>query len=108
VARKNELLEKYTPHLLALGGLGLIWMITKPKSEDVIEKVMDASAVYEGETVSADSYRRIAAQRDGMRYVPCDGPLGGRITFTVPSTGVFTRNVIVKDGIVWAEISLAT
>jgi hypothetical protein len=96
-----------TQRILALVGLGIVWFLTKPKSglSGPVEKVIDAAPVYEGETVSADSYRRIGSPRLGMSYIQCSGALGERLTFTVSKTGVFTRNVILSDGAVWAEIS---
>lgn len=95
-------------HVLTLVGLGIIWYLTKPKPGSQIqgvEMVLDAAPVNEGETVSADSYRRISAMRPGMTYVPCTGSLGGRLTFGVPRTGAFTRNVFLQDAVVYAEIA---
>ena len=95
--------------ILALVGVGVVWFLTKPKTGlgGVVEGVIDAAPVYEGETVSADSYRRIAEPRPGMVYVPCSGILGERLTFSVVSAGVFTRNVIVSNGVVYAEMAVS-
>ena len=98
----------YTPILL-IGGLALL--LTRNENNlfgiggsGKPVAAMDNAAVYARETVSADTYRRIAGRRDGMLYIVCEGSLGDRITFTSPANGVFTRNVIFEDKTVLAEI----
>jgi hypothetical protein len=93
-------------HVMTFIGLGILWILTKPKpGVQGVEAVLDAAPVLGGETVSADSYRRIQDRRPGMTYVQCEGALGGRLTFNVSKAGVFTRNVVVYGGTVWAEIA---
>jgi hypothetical protein len=98
--------DRLLTNLLLLGGLYLInskgsLLSGQAKQADIsIQPV----AVFGGERVSADSYRRISKKRPGMDYIYADGYLGGRITFDVKKNGVFTRNVVLEDGVLKAEL----
>ena len=97
--------------LLLLGGLYLLrkndFGGMSGTGSPQTETAMSPIAVYMGETVSADSYRRISGRRGEMDYIHAGGNLGGRITFSVPRNAVFTRNVILENGLLFAELKFA-
>lgn len=65
------------------------------------------AAVKSGETVTAKSLRLIQSRRPGMNYVPTQGQpgSGGEVALQVPSNGTFTRNLVLENGVYFAEIA---
>jgi hypothetical protein len=55
--------------------------------------------------VTAGSYRVISARRPGLNYIPATGTVGGNLSFSSPSAGQFTRNVVVEGSSVLAEVA---
>ena len=57
-----------------------------------------------GALVSAESYRVIQSRRSGMTYVQASGQPGAKIEFTPEKDGIFTRNTVQENGVLFAEI----
>jgi len=57
------------------------------------------------EPVTASSYRVLQSRRPNLKYTQAEGSQGGLISFSAPSGGRFTRNIVVEAGQVWAEIA---
>jgi hypothetical protein len=66
---------------------------------------MKPAPVGANEMVSGTTYRLIAERRPGMEYTSLRaGTLGERIAFSSPVNGIFTRNLVLEGGVLWAEI----
>lgn len=100
-------MAKNTKTILILGGLGLLgfYLFSKRAAISGAAAKLVAAAVGAGEQVSAGTYRVIANRRPGLDYVPASGAVGGTISFTSPSAGMFTRNIVQEQGGLFAEIA---
>jgi hypothetical protein len=94
--------------LFILGGLAVAaYLARKPiaaAAGAAYQLALKAIGVQGGQTAEAASYRVIAERRPGMSYVQATGQVGGPLTFTPESDGMFTRNVVEEGGQLWAEI----
>ena len=98
--------SKTTKTLVVAGAVGLaIYLFTQRKAiGGAVAKLLPTS-IGAGEQVTAGSYRVLAARRPGLSYIPASGTVGGPLSFSSPSAGTFTRNVVVEGSSVMAEVA---
>lgn len=92
--------------LIGVGAIGLLYLMSKRASADsTVELVLKEAKIGANEPVTAASYRVIAARRGGMNYTEASGSVGGELSFSSPTAGTFTRNVIEENGVLLVEIA---
>ncbi|NDQ57354.1 MAG: hypothetical protein GZ088_09815 [Acidipila sp.] len=104
---------------IVIGGVGLAAMLFgRKKSAFSSSSSATAGAparlvpapINANEEVSAGTYRVISSRRvnPALSYVQATGNVGGTITFTSPTSGMFTRNVVSDgSGALLAEVAAA-
>lgn len=97
--------SKTTTILIAGAAALAIYLFTQRKAIGGAVAKLLPTGIGAGETVTAGSYRVIAARRPGLNYVPATGSVGGPLSFSSPSAGKFTRNVVVEGSSVLAEVA---
>jgi hypothetical protein len=86
-------------------GLFLLYRAKAPAGAKVaLSEQLKPADVTAGQLTTVDSYRVIAAKRDGMAYEPAQGTQGSTMSFTSSVSGKFTRNFFIAGGVPFAEI----
>lgn len=103
-------------YLLVGGGALAVYSLVKGKGAPVaaaaaatrsgaVPGKLPLAAVNANEPVTAGTYRVITARRPGLTYVQAAGSIGAAISFSSPKQGMFTRNVLQENGVLFAEVA---